>query len=57
MNVHRDGAVRVRASRTRHSYPVKTVTVDRRVWREAMRLSRGDARRIRIISARTAEIR
>ena len=57
MQVHRDAFAKQSASQRRpRSGRVETVVVRRDVWKEAMRLARGDPRKIRIISERKVEI-
>lgn len=58
MNVHRDGAVRLPRNRyERRNGPVEVVKVDARVMKEALRLADGDASRLKIVNARTVEVR
>jgi len=53
-----DGSAKKRKPRRKpRREPVETIVVDRRIWKTALRLSKGDPRRIKIISRTRVEIR
>ena len=55
--VHGYAAARTRTGRRVKPSPVVTLTVDRRVWREALRVAEGDVSRITIVSATRVVVR
>lgn len=56
MQVHRNGAVRFRKTR-RRPQPVQVIKVDPRILKTALRLAKGDASKLRSISATKIEVR
>jgi hypothetical protein len=56
MKVHRNGAMRHRKPRRRPER-VEVVRVDHRVMKTALQIAKGDASRLRIISATEVEVR
>lgn len=58
MKVHEFAAAKRKARRPRKpNSPVEVVQVDRRVWKEALKIAKGDPKRIKIISRTRVEIR
>lgn len=50
MHLHRNAAGKLPRRAPRRSFPVETLKVDPRVWRKALELAHGDAKRIEIVS-------
>jgi hypothetical protein len=57
MNIHRNAAAKTPKRKPRQlNGPVESIVVDRRVWKEALRLAEGNPRRLRIVDEKTVVV-